>query len=339
MRKRYLLIFVFCWVAMCLLLRSKLSGQETTTRIQAAETSSPCDIVAVYAGPLSFESGKTYYVHPEALENVTQITLEGLLGTTIHFLAPLKGDVTYWASSRDDSGVLNVVDCVDLTLTGLDIENTRVYTPGNIILESSCAVNISASSVEIRHSKLKGNGKSALAVHSGSEVLITDSEISAYYFEMLVAASDLTAERVILNQLNPQVPDSHAAIWVSSSHRHDSTNVLYENTNVVLTDVTFNLESGRAIVSGNGSYTTMSNVTLTNPTYNFTDPTHGIATFHENYNSITVVLNDPIEGLVDYVTTPNTGFGRFVNYYTPATRPNSNSPIVVDGVSSEDIQL
>ena len=110
---------------------------------------------------------------------------------------------------------------------------------------------------------------------------------------------------------------------------------------MVLEDVTFNMADGRSVVTGNGSYTTMSNVTLRRPVFATIDPTFGIVGWHENYNSITVTFDEfTPPGLVDYVSTPAAGFARFVNHYvTPTTPggPNGESPIVVDGVSSEDI--
>lgn len=313
-----------------------VSGQETTTRI-AGGNSTEVAAVQVTSGPLAFESNKIYYVHPGALDGVTQLTLNGLQNTEIHFLAPLSGSKMYWVTYGDDVGILNVVDCTNVTITGLNVENTYVFQAGNIILETSVAVNVSRSSATFQHCTITGNAKSALLVHSGSDVVLEDSTINAYYFEMQVGASDLTARRVVLNQ-DHTTPDSHSAVWTGSSMRNGVTNVLYENTNVVLEDVTFNMADGRAVISGNGSYTTRSNVTLRRPVFQQVDTTFGICIWHENYNSITVVFDQvTITGLVDYISTPNQGFGRFVNYYATPTTPNAAAPITIDGVSSESV--
>jgi hypothetical protein len=301
------------------------------------------EALQVTKGPLSFESNKVYYVHPGALQGVTQLTLDDIHDTEIHFLAPLSGSQMYWTTYGDDVGILNITDCTGLKITGLDVTNTYVFQAGNVILETSCAVNVSRSEVTFEHCTITGNGKCALIAHSDSDVVLEDSTINAYYFEIMVGASDLVARRVVLNQ-DHTIPDSHSAVWTGSSMRNGVTNVLYENTNVVLEDVTFNMADGRAVVSGNGSYTTMSNVTLRRPVFQTIDTTFGICTWHQNYNSITVVFDEvTIPGLVDYISTPTQGFGRFVNYYTTPTTPGGQpqppapSPITVDGVSSESI--
>lgn len=341
-RPLFLLILA---AAAVFLFASFSKGQETSTRITGGMDSVAVAAVQVNAGPLSFESDKIYYVHPGALQGVTQLTLDGLQNTEIHFLAPLKGSQMYWTTYGDDVGILNITDCQNLKVTGLDVENEYVFQPGNVILETSVAVNVSRSTgVVFEHCDITSNGKCALVVHSGSEATIRDSVINAYYFEIMVGASDLVAERVVFNQ-DHTTPDSHSAIWTGSSMRNGVTNVLYENTNVVLEDITFNMDDGRSVVSGNGSYTTRSTVTLRRPVFADIDTAFGIVTWHENFNSITVNFDEvTIPGLVDYVSAPaGPGFGRFVNYYTTPTTPGGQpqppapAPIFVDGVSSETI--
>jgi len=334
------LLLLILAAAAVFLFASFSKGQETSTRITGGMETNTVQALQVTSGPLSFESNKVYYVHPGALQGVTQLTLDDIHDTEIHFLAPLKGTQMYWTTYGDDIGILNITDCTGLKITGLNVENEYVFQSGNVILETSCAVNVSRSEVVFEHCTITGNGKCALIAHSGSDVSIEDSTINAYYFEIMVGASDLTARRVVLNQ-DHVTPDSHSAVWTSSSMRNGVTNVLYENTNVVLEDITFNMADGRSVVSGNGSYTTMSNVTLRRPVFATIDTTFGICTWHENFNSITVVFDGvTIPGLVDYISTPAQGFGRFVNYYTTPTTPggpNGESPIIVDGVSSENV--
>ena len=317
-------------------------AQETSTRITGGMETNAVEALQVTSGPLAFESDKVYYIHPGALTGVTQLSLNGLSNTEIHFLAPLSGSRMYWTTWGNDIGILNVVDCTNVKITGLTVENTYQFTPGNPILESSVAVNVSRSQgIVFQHCNVTGNGKSPFMVHSGSEVTIEDSVINGYYFEITVGASDVTARRVVFNQ-DHETPDSHSAVWVSSTARNGETNVLTSNTNVVLEDITFNMDDGRAIVSGNGSYTTMSNVTLRRPVFANVDQTFGIVTWHENFNSITVVFDEVnIPGLVDYVSAPDgPGWGRFVNYYVTPTTPGgagAAAPIIVDGVSSVNV--
>jgi hypothetical protein len=316
------------------------NGQETSTRISGGMETNAVQALQVTKGPLSFESNKVYYVHPGALKGVTQLTLNGLQNTEIHFLAPLSGSRMMWTTYGNDVGILNVVDCDALKITGLTVENTYVFKPGNPILESSVAVNVSRSNVTFQHCTITGNGKSPFLVHSGSLVGLEDSTINAYYFEMQVGASTVLAKRCVFNQ-DHITPDSHSAIWTSSSMRNGETNVLYENTNVTLEDITFNMADGRSVVSGNGSYSTRSNVTLVRPIFQLIDTTFGIATWHGNYNSITVFFDGvPTTAMVDYISTPAQGIARFVNFYATPTTPGgagAAAPIIVDGVSSVNV--
>ena len=189
-----------------------LQADETTTRIDGGSPQVEVAAIQVMAGPLAFESNKIYYVHPEAMTGVTQIRIDGVDNTEIHFVgAQLKGSRMYWTDYANDIGIFNVVDCNNLTITGLDVENTYEFDPGNVVLESSVAVNVSRSTATFKHCTVTGNGKSVFMAHSGSDVTVEDSVINGYYFEFNVGASNLTARRCTLNQ-DHESPDSHSAV-------------------------------------------------------------------------------------------------------------------------------
>jgi len=338
------LILVLILAFLILVLSAATDGQETTTRIEGGMVTNAVEALQVTAGPLSFESGKVYYIHPGALTGVSQLTLDDIHDTEIHFLAPLKGTQMYWTTYGDDVGILNITDCTGLKITGLDVENEYEFQVGNVILETGVAVNVSRSVVTFEHCTITSNAKCALIAHSGSDVTIEDSTINAFYFEFMVGASDLTARRCNLNQ-DHTTPDSHSAIWTGSSMRNGVTNVLYENTNVTLEQCLLDMKDGRAIVSGNGSYTTRSNVTLDGIGFVVRDQAFGICTWHENFNSITVTVGP--NGIAGYdgsddfhSAVDGPGFARFINYYTTPTTPGgagAAAPIIIDGVSSVNV--
>jgi len=301
--------------------------------------------------PLQFEDGYTHYVHPGALQGVNQITIRGLKNAKIFFLTPLSGDVTLLAAYRDDTGVLNLIDCDNVLISNLIAENRREFSSSasNMIMESSNVVNVVKSKVAFENCVLKSNGKLCFMAHTDSEVVIVNSTLDGYYFELFNAASKVTCENVNFEQSHPN-PDSHSALWVGSSHRRDGWNTLHENGETVIRKSKFNLESGRSIVSGNGSYHTKSTVKIEDSEILIENPTSGLCTWHKNFNSILMDVDDQsllksnLELDRDYVATPNTGFARFVNYYQPLTKdevrpggPNGESPIVVNGVSSADV--
>jgi len=302
---------------------------------------------------LEFEDGYLHYVHPEAMVGLTGLTIRGLKNAQIHFLGKMQGEQLYEASWRPDSGLINFVDCEDLLVTNLTAVNTKQFSPGNLTTESSCVVNVQNSRMRFERCRLDSLGKIALSVHSGSYVELDDVILAAYYFELLVGASEVVAARVQFFQDHPD-PDSHSAIWVSSSMIQAITNKVFEETKVSIADSVFDLASGRSLVSGNGSYHTRS--ILDFQRCKFTpnrDPHFGVCAFHENYNSIAVNTDfgdvDPLTGdpYLDFISTPTKGFAKFVSYYDPDTRPgyglytnlDEPAPILVDGLNSDNVVI
>lgn len=290
---------------------------------------------------IEFHSGATHYVHRAATRRLPQLTIRGLANAKIHFLGPIRGNVETKSSWQDDRGVVNLVDCENVEITGLHVTNRRKYEPIAILgKQESTALCVSRSrGVKIADSSFTGAGKSVVLVHSGSDVSLTRTKIKGYYFELHVGASSVKLDEVRFEQHNPQVGDSHAAIWVSSSMRDDRKK-LFKQTSVSLRKASFNLKSGRAIVSGNGSYETKSTLTFEDvPVIRHTYPAVGFTIYHGNYHSIHVELKRPVPGLVDLVQARGgRGIGRYMIYHQPPGHPSSKSPIVVDGVSSDTIR-
>ncbi len=316
---------------------------KTSTRIDVVKPSGvarPVHLFRSAGDSIAFEDGYIHYVHSDALVNITQMTIKGLKNAEIHFLGKLFGEHTFEDAWRDDVAILNIVDCDNVLISGADITNQRYYAPGNIQTRSSCALNVSRSTVAFVRCRFTSSGKSTVAIHSGSDVAMRDVVISGFYFELTVGASKVVMEDLTIVQDNEVESDSHSAIWVSSSMRHGVTNKLFEETEVKINNAILDMKSGRSIVSGNGSYNTMSLVDLRSIKFGpDRDTTFGIVTLSSSYHSINVTTDfgDAIE--VDLVSTPDVGFGRFVDWYDDRTFPAAESPISVDGFSSEELRL
>lgn len=321
---------------------------KTTTRTELDKTDRT-ELTHVFkkGQPIVFESGYHHYIHAGALEGIDQITVSGLKNAEIYFLAPLSGFAVYEDSFRADSGVLNVVDCENIIIEGLVAENRNEFRPGNIVIESSCVVNVMASfGVKFANCDFVSHGKTAVSVHSGSTVEIYDSLIKGHYFELFNGASSLTVTKCVITQDSPN-PDSHSMLWVSSSNREAIRNTLHENGHTIFRDNKFVFASGRSLVTGNGSYHTLSRVDFEQNELvrNAGAPEmFGVCTWNRNYQSINVLLLDSsITPKDDYIESPSPGFAKFVNYSgesLDAVRPggpNGESPIIVAGVSSAKV--
>lgn len=316
---------------------------QTSTRIDIVKPSGVVRPVHVFKNAneaIAFEDGYSHYIHSDAIKNVTQLAVNGLKNAEIHFLGKLFGDQFFENSWRDDVAILNVVDCENVLITGADVTNRRCYRPGNLQTTSSCALNVSRSIVAFVRCRFTSYGKSTVVVHSSSDVAMRDVVISGFYFELMVGASKVVAQDLTIVQNNEVEPDSHSAIWVSSSMRHSVTNTLYKETEVRINNAILDMKTGRSIVSGSGSYDTMSVVDLQSIKFGpERDTTFGIVTLSSNYHSINVTTDfgDAIEA--DLVSTPDVGFGRFIDWYNDRTFPSAESPIFVDGFSSEELRL
>lgn len=328
----------------------------TDTIIQQTRTepSGVAKLVKVFQNPsdrIEFEDNYIHYVHAAALEGLTRLDVRGLKNAQIHFLGKMKGNQVYEGSYRADSGVVNFVDCDDVLVGGLSVMNERVFSPGNLITESSCAVNVQESRMRFERCRFDSLGKICLSVHSDSYVELDDVMLVGYYFELLVGASEVVGSNLQIFQDHPD-PDSHSAIWTGSSIHQAITNKLFKNSKIRITDSVFDMASGRSMVSGNGSYDSRSEVEFERCSFTpARDATFGICTYHETFNSLTVktdfLTHDPLTGLPidDFISTPAEGFARFVDYYEETTRPGrgqySNpdqpAPLLVDDINSDDV--
>ena len=122
----------------------------------------------------------------------------------------------------------------------------------------------------------------------------------------------------------------------------DQRKALIKGTNISLKGMTFNLRTGRAIVTGSGSLDARSTLTFEDtPKINHRYPCVGFAVFHGNYQCISVVLKKRFPGLADLMRAKkkgDRGVGRFVIYHDEPGRPHPDSLIVVDGLSSQAIR-
>lgn len=322
-----------------------LSHIQLTTNITGPTNETELTHVFKNSQTLHFEDKYHHYIHPVALRGITQLSITGLRDAEIHFLAPLQGATYYQGDYRHDSGVLNLIDCHNCTISGAFV-NSRPYNMdhgGDLREQTAVAVNVARSTVKFQFSKFFSEARLPVMVHSGSTVEIEDSQIEGDYFELFNSASSLTVRRSEVIQ-NASFPDSHSMLWTGSSHRSGVDNALYENSHTIFDKVDFKLFSGRALVSGNGSYHTMSNVEFRNGCQILERDEHfGIVSWHGNYNSITVNTNKQFGEYTDDIvrTSGSPGFGRFIDYYPDGGGkpggPGDESPIFVDGMASSGI--
>ena len=280
-----------------------------------------------------------FYVHADAVLD-EPLNIIGRNGDEVHFLegSQVTAQVQSQGSWSDSRGVVNIVGCNDIRISGLRATNTFQYsgTTAGGDNESSTALNVSRSKdIQIDDAQLKGLGKSVVWIHGDSTVSISDATIEAYYFCVGVGASTVSFSNLTIHQFNPIFTgDKHSVFWVSSSIR-SSNNQLYKNTAITLLNTTMNLRSGRAIVSGNGSYDAHSHVfffgtTDVLATDHVLGKALGWANFHSNYHGFTIhVTGDYPLPTRDLVQPMDDGeFGRFiVNTYQGGGRPSALAPI------------
>ena len=293
-------------------------------------------------GTLAFEDKYHHYIHLGALRGLTGLTITGLNDAEIHFLAPLSGDIDFPGSYFDEAGVLNLVDCHNVVISGV-FQNLRPYRSGELTDQTGNAVNVCRSTVKFVHSQIFSAARMPFAAHSGSLVEIEDSVIEGDYFELFNGASSVTVRRSRIIQ-DASYPDSHSMLWTGSSHLGVNGGNSYRDSNTIFDGCEFVMKSGRSLVSGNGSYDTKSNVEFRGCSISEKDQNFGICSWHENFNSIIVQTNGSFgeyrpTDLLE-VAPGTSGFARFIDYYQDGGRPggpSGESPIVVDGVSSSDI--
>ncbi len=283
---------------------------------------------------LVFSNDHDHYVHTDIFNEIQQLTIRDLEGAKITFVGdPIKGYVEPvddpWAPNR---GVVNFDNCHSCAIDYLNVENTFKYR--NDGGQDSTAVSFrKCTDFDVTNSRIVGNGKCALVV-SDSRIYFAEMDITSYYFGLMQGGSQTTFKHVKFHQWNPDVPDSHAAIWLTSRVTHMRNKLTFR-------DAEFHLKSGRAIFAGNGPLDATSEVMFENfPLMEF-DDVLGIVPLTGNYHGIHVLFEEItpfLNNVVDPAKPEDRGLiGRFVDYHHNGERPNSEAPITIQGLSSNDL--
>lgn len=162
-----------------------------------------------------------------------------------------------------DYGVVNVVNCQDITFSNLIATNTKRYdrTPQSLRGHSSCALNIGTANggatdrIVFDVPTLIGYGKSVCCVHGGAtNVTLSNGTARGYYFVLNVGGSDVTVNAMELINEGPgdfDAVDSHGPVNVTASYGRSNGGPVARNARVVFNAVEFNMKNGRPIVTGN----------------------------------------------------------------------------------------
>ena len=222
-----------------LLIAFAMCGIEMRPRVAAKEK--PRVRKILNGDQIKFQSGVTHHVYRQALAQMPSLTIRDLKDATIHFHGEIQGNVTTKRSWQNDRGVVNIINCENVEITGLNVTNLRRYEPVKEIgRQESTALCVSGSkSIRISDSKFSGLGKSIVLLHSGSEVIFRSVEINGYYFELQVGASRAKLDGVVFNQFHPLGNDNHSVICVGSSMRSEETAQLHKNTSISLRESRF----------------------------------------------------------------------------------------------------
>lgn len=293
---------------------------------------------------------KYFYVYADA--ELTALNIVDRQGDELHFLegSAIVGHVQTPGPWTTDRGVVNITNSSDLLITGLTATNQFQYQgiSASVDVQSSTALNVSWShDIHITNATLLGNGKSAVWIQGNSTVELVNADIECYYFCVGIAASDVHARRLSINQFNPVIPgDKHATFWISSTMRATLENVFYGNSNVIFEDTTIQKRTGEGMVAGNGGYDYRSHVVFRGTTQiESADYAYGVVDawlpIHRNYFGITLYLEDTYPTTVEVATEPNE-FGKFlIHHFGADILPPVEAPLVVcigdDCVSTNDI--
>lgn len=313
-----------------------------------------CRVFSNRSERIEFEDNYLHYIHPEAMDGLTGLTVRGLKNAQIHFLGKMQGEQAYEANCREDSGVINFVDCQDVRVTNLTAINTTQLIPGTLATESSCVVNVANSRMRFERCRFDSIGCNCLSIHSGSYVEIDDMVLAGYCFELHVASSEVVAARLQFLQDHPDACDAHSAICVHAG-QFDVDNP----TKVSIDDSVFDMVTGQSLVSGDGGYNSRSTIDFAKITFTPSRKARfGVCAFHERYHSLTVNTDfgatDPLmdKPYLDFVSTVDEGFAKYVGYDDGFTlsRPGGDkyprtfedgeaAPILVDGLNSDHVVL
>jgi hypothetical protein len=292
----------------------------------------------------------------------------------------------------DDFGVVNIINCHNLTLRQIRVKNTKTFLGTTLRTQSSCAVNIGDSSeIILDGCTFEGNGKSVVLVHNCVEangnpgVKLTNCTVSGHYFEFTLGASDVTVESTMVFQDHGS-PDSHSAVSTTAAYgtqplklqcKDSQGNVTHEyivassglangksasrNPQVKFDDVTFEMVTGRPVVSGNTSdFTKVSSVVLEDAKINIASGHRGLLRWHGGAsNSInlsvagttkmwrgTAFVDIQTNDWMNYLTTIDpsvsapsglAAMGRFVNYDDPPELYPQNTTTKSDNFSAYSV--
>lgn len=288
------------------------------------------DGVVCFGGPMA--SGVSVRI-----SNCKRLRVVNLTATANVEFSPIKTG-SLKNGYGNEFGVVNVLDCDDVSFTNLETTNERVYRhpfgvdlkPGTsddvkntLNAQASCALNVGRSK-NVRFAKLSATsfGKSTVCVFGNSTATLTDAKISGAYFGLNVGASDVTikGKSLIKSELkvldaagklvSPPGGDSHGAVNLTSSYKTKTNDqVASRNSKVVLDGVTFDMTAnGRPVVSGNSNNPKfVSSITLREPTLFFQGPLeygrYGLVGYSSRWHSIDLKLVGGRVG-IDYSRKP-----------------------------------
>lgn len=295
----------------------------------------------------SFEDEKTYLVLPSAMDGVVGLSLVERKDITIIFAGGqrIRGDSEFTEQYAGRPGILNIVDCENITIIGLNVESMTSYVSGSLAGEMTPVVFVNRSSgIFLDGCEIRGLGKGIICSFGGSDVTVQRTRVYGGYFLGFAAGSNLAFMNNCYLEQDLGFADSHSLFLTVSAYeynggRYFGAELLFDKTCSAL------IKQGRSVVTGNGNWN-VSDILSEVLIGDFSrivhdDPLFGVVAVHENFNSINVVVGEnlPTE---NYLSTPATGEAKFINYYPSATFPPTEHPLVVgdfdSSITSNEIQ-
>jgi len=260
-----------------------------------------------------------WIIQPDAV--LTGLNISGRQGDTFTFQpgTSLIGNVQTQDNWQADRGVVNILDS-NVLIAGLKATNAYTFlNDGNHQHQASTVLNVQRSTANFTGSTFTSNGKSAVWINSGSNVGFDFVQVHGHYFTTGVIGSNFTANDSTFHSFNPtEAGDKHSALWAGAAMT--DLGVDYKGATLGFTNSLFDMDTGTAIVSGNGNdLDYRATVTLDNTELDFSTNDGirpvGVLDYHENYHGITVNMvgdYDQADVLMSG-PLPNTDYGWLID--------------------------